>query len=134
VRASKLKVLARVGGVDDDQKRIGTAPVHEKVVDERTPLGQKRGIVAASVRQPADIVWGEPLERGEGVRSGQLELSHVRNIEKPHPLAHGTMFLEDPFRTGPASPIHRSPPSSRRALGAGSKGVFAGATPEQERT
>ena len=90
-----LPVPRDVRGVHDHHQPV-LEPVHETVVHERALLGQDRGILGLPGAQGPDIVTRHALHEGVAVGAGDLELTHVRDVEHAHALAHRPVLGRDP--------------------------------------
>jgi hypothetical protein len=100
------EVLRSVRSVDDEEVVVLGSAVDEQVVYERPAVRQKRGVLNSPVRELRHVVRGDSLERREGLRPGDLELAHVRDIKETDALANRAMFLEN------AGVLHRHLPAA----------------------
>jgi hypothetical protein len=74
---------------------VGRLAVDEDVVDEGALGCQQRGVLRLPHLQLAGVVAREPLERGERVAPGHLDLAHVADVEEPRAGAHREVLIGD---------------------------------------
>ena len=116
------QVLRRVGGVDDDQPRVGQV-IDEDVVHDAAGLREDHAVVSPAGRQAREVPGLHPLEKLLGLRSGDFQPSHVVDVEEPRGLAHAQVL-----RPGTGRVLHRACPSRRsRPCGLRCPGATGGA-------
>ena len=89
------EILRRVAGVDDEEVLLRAEPVDQEIVDEGSRRSQHRGVLASPVFENGNVVAGEPLKKGEGVRALDREFAHVRNVEQARAFPDGPVFVAD---------------------------------------
>ena len=68
--------------------------VHQDVVDESAVLIQQAGILRLADFEFRSIVGGDVIDQVQGLRTANLDLAHVADIENPDALAHGVVLFE----------------------------------------
>jgi hypothetical protein len=106
VRLRPREVLRGVRSVDDEEIVVLGSAIDEQVVHERPAFRQERGILNSPVRELRHVVRRDSLERREGLRSDDLELAHVRDVEETDPFANRAMLFEN------AGVVHRHHPAA----------------------
>jgi hypothetical protein len=106
VLADPLPVLVDVGRVDGQHVAVGGEPIEREIVDDAAVGIAEQGILHLSDRERADVVGGQPLQRGQGLGPFDLELAHVAHVEAAHRRAHRPMLLDD------AGVLHRHLPAT----------------------
>ncbi len=66
------------------------------VVDDRAALVAEQAVARLSRLEARDVARDEPIERGARLRSVEMELAHVREIEETRGFAHGAVLGDDP--------------------------------------
>ncbi len=94
-RGDPLVVLHDVAGIDDQQEVRLRHPVHQDVVHERAGRRRQRRILNLADAQPRGVVARHPLDGGQRVGAGHLDLAHVADVEQAGPRAHGHVLVDD---------------------------------------
>ncbi len=84
--------IARVG--DDQEARLAQA-VDDEVVDDPAVGRADHRVLGAPDGQARRIGHERGGQRLSGVRSHDVQLAHVRQVEQPDPLADGPVLLDD---------------------------------------
>ena len=96
----------RVAGVGHDQEpRLGQ-PVDDQVVDDPAVRRADHRVVGPPDGQARWVGHEGRGERGPGVRTLDVELAHVRQVEQADPFADGAMLLDD------RAVLHRHQPAA----------------------
>ena len=102
------EVLRDVAGVHDEQEmRVGEA-VDQQVVHEGALLGGQAGVLDLADLQLRGVVARDPLDGGEGIIAGHLDLAHVADVEQAGAGPHGQVLVGD------AGILHRHVPAAVR--------------------
>ena len=88
------EVLLRVARVDHHHHTIGEA-VHERVVLDRAALIEDRRVVHLPHRQRGHVVRGYMVHEVHRAVAGHPELTHVGDVEHPHPFSHRLVLGRD---------------------------------------
>ena len=81
-RLNPVGILLRIGGIDDQEIFLLIETVNQNVIHHSTlGIGQER-IACCAVLERRNIVGNEVLNGSEGILSTQINLSHVRDVEK----------------------------------------------------
>ena len=81
--------------IDDEEEPVLSESAEDHVVDDPALPVEHVGIEGLSDLQSRSIVGVDPLDEIEGLRSLDLDLSHMRDIEYPAGLPDGLMLLDD---------------------------------------
>ena len=73
---------------------VGEA-VDQQVVDERALLGGQPRVVRLADLQLRRVVAGDPLDSGERIAAGHLDLAHVADVEEADAGANGKVLVRD---------------------------------------
>ena len=90
-------------------------------------LVREQGVLGLAGRDPVEVVREQALEQLDCARPLDLELAHVRHVERAAVLAHRDGARGSRPRTAPASPTPRTAPSARRARRGGRGAAFGAA-------
>jgi hypothetical protein len=115
VRADPRHVLLAVGGVHAQEQAVVAAAVGGDVVHDAALLVAEQRVADLVGLHVRDAAREQAVAAREGRAAGELEASHVRDVEEPGRLAHGGVLLEDAGvvdREGETGEVHhpRSPP------------------------
>ena len=89
------EVLVGVRGVDDHQEMVVGHLVDQQVVHERALRRHQARVVDLPDLEPRRVVARDPLHGGQGIRTRDLDLTHVADVEHPSPRAHRQVLCGD---------------------------------------
>ena len=99
-RACVLDHHVRVGGVDHDAVPVVREPaaraVDDHVVDDPAGIVEDQRVARRADRQPPDVQAGQPGDAGGGSGAGDVDLSHVADVEQAGRRAHRAVLGDDP--------------------------------------
>ena len=67
----------------------------DHVVDKRSLGIKQRGVLRLADSQPRRIIHGDVLHRGQRLRPGQANVSHVADVEDAYAGAHSHVLGND---------------------------------------
>ena len=88
-------VLLDVGRVHDEAVFALAHPVYDQVVHDPAVLPAHGAVLGLTDLQPCGIVGRDVGDEIEGLRSGDRELAHVRDVEQPGRIAHRLVLRPD---------------------------------------
>ena len=87
-------VRLAVRGVDDQEVVEPLELVDDQVVDDPAALVRQERVLGAARLDPAEVVREQPLEQFGRPGAVDLELAHVRDVERAGVLAHRPVLLD----------------------------------------
>ena len=92
------EILGDVRGVHDHEVLVIGEAVDDHVIDDRSTLVREEPVARLAHGEARDVARDEPVDRRAGAGPDEEELAHVREIEQPRVLSHGTMLGDDAGR------------------------------------
>ena len=81
--------------VDDEIELPVREPVRDEVVDDPADLVREQGVLRLAVVEPVDVVRQHALEEGLRRRPVDVDLAHVRDVERPGVRSNGPVLGDD---------------------------------------
>ena len=87
--------LVAIGGVAYDEDSVFTQTVNDQVIEDPTRFVAAHRVEGLADFEPANVVRDQAVRCRDRLRSTELELTHVRDVEKTCPGSHRLVLLPD---------------------------------------
>ena len=105
--AKPIQHRRAVAGVGNQQKAVGGQAVKDGVVDDAAPFVANQAVAGAAGPQGTGRAGQHPIQKGGGLRAGDIKPSHVGNIKEAGGRPHRLDFVDN------AGILHRHSPTAK---------------------